>query len=268
MIKRMVISLGLAIFCFFFLFGQSTFAQVSKKGYRSIELLHKGHIRGKVRYTGPAMELPEIEITKDPNVCGSQPRKLKAIDISGDGALRNAVVYIADITRGKPFSPVAGPPVLEQKGCAYYPHVQVVPGRSTLKIVNEDKLWHNVHAYLFPYDTQFVLYPSSLPGGGRTLFNAAMLKFVKKIFRDLPEKGIVKFMCDAGHTWMTAYIVLAEHPYFAKVDQDGRFELKDVPVGTYELAVWHEYFGTKTKDIEIFDNTYTRVDFVYKQGSE
>lgn len=264
MIKNLVISAGFLLLC---LLWQNTVAQVStKKGYRAIDLIHKGHIRGKVTYSGPAIELPTIEITKDEKTCDSKPRKLKAIDIGGDGALKNSVVYIMDIKRGKSFSPMTGPPVLEQNNCAYHPHVQVVPERTTLKILNEDNLWHNVHAYLFPYETQFVLYPSSLPAGGMTLFNVAMLQFVKKIFRDLPEKGIVKFTCDAGHTWMTAYIVIAEHPYFVKVDDHGRFELKDIPVGTYDIAVWHEYFGTQTKEVHIFDNTYTTVDFKYKQG--
>lgn len=265
MCKKRMFSAGVVTLC---LLSQTVFAQVSTtKGYRSVELLHRGHIRGKVTYTGAAIELPSIEITKDERVCGSEPRKLKAIDIGIDGALRNAVVYLTDIKRGKPFAPVAGPAVVEQRGCAYHPHVQVVPERSTLKILNEDKIWHNVHAYLFPYDTQFVLYPSSLPARGKTLFNVAMIKAVRKIVRNLPEKGIVKFACDAGHSWMTAYIVVAEHPYFAKVDERGGFELKDVPIGTYEIAVWHEYFGTQTKEVQVSGNIYNRVNFVFNQHS-
>ncbi|MFQ5674355.1 MAG: carboxypeptidase regulatory-like domain-containing protein [bacterium] len=244
--------------------GIDGFPQAKEKGYRSVELVHKGHIRGQVTYTGPAIELPSISITKDENVCGSEPRPLKAIDVGNNGALRNAVVYISDIKSGKPFAPVSGPAVLDQKGCAYHPHVQVVPERATLKILNEDNTWHNVHAYLFPYDTQFVLYPNSLPARGKTLFNKAMIKVVKQIVRNLPESGIIKFVCDAGHSWMTAYVVVAEHPYFVKVDEQGRFELKDVPVGTYKIAVWHEYFGTQIQEIKVSPNIYQRVNFVYK----
>ncbi len=242
----------------------AAYPQPHQAGYKAVELTHKGHIHGSVRYVGPAIELPTVEITKDENICGREPRKLKAIDLAANGYLRNAVVYISDIRRGKPFAPMAGPATLEQERCAYHPHVQVVPMRSTLKILNKDQLWHNVHAYHFPYETQFVLYPNSLPAGGRTLFNVAMLKFVKQVVRDLTEPGIVKFTCDAGHTWMTAYVVVAENPYFVKVDDNGRFELKDVPIGHYELGVWHEYFGTQKQEIQVFENTYTTVNFTFK----
>ena len=258
--KVVILSTLLSGLCPFWTQG---FPQTKDKGYRSVELVHKGHIRGEVTYSGPAIELPSLTITKDQNVCGSEPRPLKAIDVGSNGALRNAVVYITDIKRGKPFAPVTGPAILDQKGCAYHPHVQVVPERSTLKILNEDNIWHNVHAYLFPYDTQFVLYPNSLPAGGKTLFNRAMINVVKKIVRNLPESGIIKFACDAGHSWMTAYIIVAEHPYFVKVDERGHFEIKDVPVGTYEIAVWHEYFGTQVKEVQVSPNIYQRVNFEY-----
>jgi hypothetical protein len=34
-----------------------------------------------------------------------------------------------------------------------------------------------------------------------------------------------------------------ENPYYATTDQDGHFEIGDIPPGTYKLIVWHPYIG-------------------------
>lgn len=39
---------------------------------------------------------------------------------------------------------------------------------------------------------------------------------------------------------MSAYVVVVEHPYYAGTDAAGRFELTDIPPGTYTLKLWHE----------------------------
>jgi hypothetical protein len=31
-----------------------------------------------------------------------------------------------------------------------------------------------------------------------------------------------------------------DHPYFAITDQDGKFEIKDAPVGKWRIVYWHE----------------------------
>jgi hypothetical protein len=39
---------------------------------------------------------------------------------------------------------------------------------------------------------------------------------------------------------MSAWIAVMDTPYFALTDAQGRFEIKNVPAGTYTLAAWHE----------------------------
>ena len=46
-------------------------------------------------------------------------------------------------------------------------------------------------------------------------------------------------VCDI-HTWMKAYWMVVDSPYFAVTDAHGNFTLKDVPAGTQKVVVWQE----------------------------
>jgi hypothetical protein len=52
--------------------------------------------------------------------------------------------------------------------------------------------------------------------------------------------GLVHLRCNGGHVWMNAEMVVVPHPYYAVTDESGRFELTDVPPGTYQIVAWHE----------------------------
>ena len=45
--------------------------------------------------------------------------------------------------------------------------------------------------------------------------------------------------CDV-HGWMTAWVVVEKHPFFAVTAADGSFQLPKLPPGTYTIEVWHE----------------------------
>ena len=45
------------------------------------------------------------------------------------------------------------------------------------------------------------------------------------------------------YPWMGGYVWAFDHPYFAVTDADGRFELPNVPAGTWRLVAWHEVVG-------------------------
>ena len=39
---------------------------------------------------------------------------------------------------------------------------------------------------------------------------------------------------------MNAEIMVMPHPYYTVTDENGSFELADVPPGQYEIVAWHE----------------------------
>jgi hypothetical protein len=61
---------------------------------------------------------------------------------------------------------------------------------------------------------------------------------------------MLPFKCDV-HGWMSAYVGVLDHPYFAVTAEDGKFELPGLPPGTYTIEAWHERLGTLTQSVTI-----------------
>ena len=45
------------------------------------------------------------------------------------------------------------------------------------------------------------------------------------------------------HPAMSAVVRVFEHGYFALTDVDGAFVIKDAPIGTFRIFIWHEAIG-------------------------
>jgi hypothetical protein len=60
------------------------------------------------------------------------------------------------------------------------------------------------------------------------------------ISRDMNTPGLVNLKCNGGHVWMNAEMFVAPHPYYAVTDENGAFQLTNVPPGEYTIVAWHE----------------------------
>ena len=49
----------------------------------------------------------------------------------------------------------------------------------------------------------------------------------------------IQYKCTI-HGWMTGYVRIFDHPYYAVTDADGKFEIKNAPAGKYRIVYWHE----------------------------
>jgi len=190
-----------------------------------------GSIEGQVTYKGP-VETRKIIPNKDVEVCGGI-REEALIDVSSDGAVQNAAVYLVDVAKGKAWPPAGKPPEIDNVKCRFVPNVLVVPAGS-LDVVNKDPVLHNTHGYY----------------GKRTAFNMAQPNEGQVISADLPRAGIVRVDCDV-HGWMEGWIYVVNNPYYAITGADGKFSITDVPPGTYKLVAVQSVTGPNEQTVTV-----------------
>lgn len=136
-------------------------------------------------------------------------------DCGGD--CENFLVYI----EGGPTQNGQGTSVdFDQRDKVFIPHVLPVLQGATVNIKNGDPFLHNVHVYQ----------------GKDTVLNIALPFQGQVIEHSFSEPGVYDVSCDA-HPEMSAYIVVLESPHFTTPNEDGTYEITDVPTGTYSLAV-------------------------------
>lgn len=191
-----------------------------------------GVISGTVRFGGVAPAPGRVPVTKDPQVCGAD-KPDESLLVSPSKGLANAVVFIDKIDHGKPI--VAGHAELDNTTCRYEPHVQAFAVGTELHVKNNDAVLHNTHIRL----------PTS------DVFNYALPEKGQIIKKKITRPGLMKVACDAGHTWMNAWIAVFDHPYFAVTDKEGHFALHDVPPGAYTVMFWHEKLGKGSQKVTV-----------------
>lgn len=204
-----------------------------------------GSVSGTVVYKGKAPDKKKLQVTKDAAICGKKDIYDESLVVGRGGALANTVVFIDGIAGGK----AAGAKVvLDQVGCRYAPHVQAAMIGSKLTVKNSDAAMHNVHSYL----------------NGSTVFNFATPTQGSQVEKELEEEGPIAVKCDAGHTWMNAWVYVLEHSYFSVTGQDGKFTIEGVPPGTYQVKTWHEKLGEKSGNVTVEANGTATMSFEYK----
>jgi hypothetical protein len=232
--KRIYLGIGLLL-----LFSLSCMAlSNAKSAYRSIKVEKGGSITGTVIFQGKSLPEHSIQIEKDAEHCGYSLPSPRLV-VGENGGVQNAIVFLEDITRGKALN-ISGVSVLDQKGCEFDPHVMVHPLGAKLEILNSDAILHNVHT-------------QSIAGNYRTVFNIAQpVQGQRTVVREtvFTQPELIKVVCDAGHPWMSAYIMIADHPYYVVTDENGHFELTDIPPGTYTLKMWHEGVHITHTDVQ------------------
>lgn len=219
-------------------------------GAEDVALGPTGTIRGAVMLDGPA---PAREAVSLPGECrGVHAGGVVVPDdvLVRDGLVQNAFVVLRGVdNRAAPAAPDTDV-LIDQVGCMFTPRVVGVRVRQQLRLLNSDAVLHNVHA-LPEINSEFNV---GMPTQGMV---------VQKSFKR-PET-MVRIKCDV-HPWMGAWVGVVDHPWFDVSDDAGAFELSDVPVGTYELEVWHEVFGRVTREVEVRDGMVSDVGVSLEAG--
>jgi plastocyanin len=200
-----------------------------------------GVIRGVVSYAGP-VEPRKLPVTIDQYVCGSA-KPSEELVVGPQRGVKNAVVWLQSPPAGAAWPTAPVKVEMDQKGCVFVPRVVLVPAGGTVEFLNSDRLLHNLHSASKDNPT----FNRTQPRG-----RAIPIAFAK------PE--IIRINCDL-HSWMRAWVVVADHPYYALTGDTGEFELPNVPAGKYTLQIWQETLGITSREVTVAaDDARVKVD--------
>lgn len=205
-----------------------------------------GAVVGRVSVAGNLQKPKPLQVFKNRGFCGATVPN-ETLLISADRGVRNAVVLFRPLDRRAPAQPERL--VLDNRQCAFVPHVQVAAVGSELLLKNSDPILHTVHARL----------------GTETLFNVGLPKW-REVTKRLERVGVIRINCDVLHTWMSAAIVVTDTPFFAVTGVNGSFVVDQLPTGSYQAEIWHEKLGAKTLRLSVTGDNVISLDIVYALG--
>ncbi len=153
-----------------------------------------------------------------------------------------AVVYLEplDVSQQKPKPQEY---TIRQERISFQPQFSVVTVGSSIRFENHDQEIHNVKSN--SPSNRFDV-GAHLPGTVKTVY--------------LKRPGAVPLRCKV-HQEMKGLIFVSPFPYFAVTDAEGRFHVSDIPLGKYQLEVWHPRLSTE--EVE-----QSRRQLTLKQGDQ
>jgi plastocyanin len=205
-----------------------------------------GIVKATTRLEGKVPPPKEINV----GTCSAEVKGPVLSDtvLAKDGKLQNVFVWIKkgiDVSKAPAAPPE--PVVMDQKACMYTPHV--VGARVGQKIVflNSDPVPHNVRTVL----------------GEETLFNEMMQTKGTRLSKVIDKEQVpARAKCDI-HPWMSAFVGVVPHPWFAVSSDKGEAELVNVPEGDVEVEAWHEAYGRSVKPVKVKPRESVAVEFVF-----
>jgi plastocyanin len=164
------------------------------------------------------------------------------VDATPAKYLEETVVFLKD---AKP----SGPPRtvdMDQRALKFSPKVLVVAKGDTVKFLNHDTVAHNVYS----------------PDG--EAYNLGTFKPNEDRTRTFDQEGAYTQLCSI-HPEMLAFIFVAPTRHAAAVDAKGHYTIKDVPPGTYKLAIWNSHLKAPDKPVTVEAGKAATADFSLKR---
>jgi len=206
-------------------------------------------IRGVVSFTGKPrkMKVPKARLAAD--YCKNRPSVHDAVRVHG-GGLADVLVRIAVGEVAATFEAPAAPVRIDSVDCMLRPRMAGALVGQSLAIANIDPTPKKLQ--LLRGDETVLEWTQ--PHGGAPLATK------------LEKPGMYRLGSDL-HPWITGFVAVSDHPFFAVSGQDGSFEIEGVAPGSYTLESWHAIYGSEKMRIEITAGATVFAHFSY-HGAE
>jgi len=249
-------------------------------GYEEATITDGGTLSGVVKLRGdtPRPKGYNLVTFPDPVYCGRISdgrgwRLLQPFDVNEDQGFKNVVILFEKIARGKPFPKMTSR--IEAIDCKFDPYIIIVRDREKVEIVNMDPVMHDIQAYETSRLGARVLFNVPLPMSkylrkenfmeGASVKNRAGQVMTQRIKMG---KGRNVFVMQCGfHAYMESWGLAVKNPYYAISQENGIYQITDIPPGTYTVTIWHPMVTREfTVTIESGKSTTLNIDIDAPQG--
>ena len=209
-------------------------------------ILNAGTLKGTVSYAGNNKTPKSLKMDSDP-VCGNShetPPLKEDFILDENNNFKNVLVWLKNTEEFN--SEISSDPIhINQTGCVYSPHVLGVMTNQKVLIKNSDKTLHNVHSMPDKNSSFNSAQPAGVPD-------------IEQSFSVAEDPFYIK--CDV-HPWMKVWVFVSDHPYFAVTDDNGNYEINNIPPGAYEVVFWQEKLSNlpKKKYVQVINIESTTI---------
>ena len=222
--------------------------------YEESTVSNGGTVKGTVQLYGEPPAPASFDLSRFPDrvYCGALSdgsgfRLLRTVTIGKNQGLKDVVVTIENVEKGKPFELTETN--LEANICQFVPFVSIMRDNHPLIVKNLDPVSHDLQFYERDREHVFIMFhrPSLTRTGTRD-----MIRFTG-------QRRDVTMQC-GFHPYMQGHGLAVDNPYYAITDVDGTFEIKEIPAGTYRVKAWHPTLGEKVQNVTVAANGTTSLD--------
>jgi hypothetical protein len=226
--------------------------------YEETTVSNVGTVTGTVQLYGEPPPPESFDLSRFPDrvYCGalsdgSGYRLLRTVTIGKNQGLKDVVVTIENVEKGKPFGMTETN--LEANVCQFIPFVSVMRENHPLIVKNIDPVSHDLQFYERYREHVFIMFhrPALTRSG------------TSDIIRFTGHRRDVSMQC-GFHPYMQGHGLAVDNPYYAVTSLEGTFEIKDLPSGNYRIKAWHPTLGEKVQNIAVTANGTTSLGFNFE----
>ena len=224
--------------------------------YQEINVQSGGTIKGVAKMTGKMpfprvyhlILFPNIDMCAEVDTDSEMNRVLDDFKVSPDGGLKDVVIALEHVDAGKPFN--KEPINILSENCKFFPDVNLIRQGETFKVDNVDAVMHNSQVY--QKERGKILLNIPIP--------AEEVSEGKVVFKK--KYKIMQMICGM-HEFMQTWGYRVQNPYYFKTDDQGNFNIDDIPPGEYIVNAWHYLMKPQKRKIKIAEGETIDLSFEF-----
>ena len=224
--------------------------------YQEINVQNGGTIKGNAKMIGSMpypriyhlILFPNIDMCAEVDTDDEMNRVLDDFKVSPAGGLKDVAITLEHVEAGKPFN--KEPINILSENCKFFPDLNFIRQGESFKVDNLDAVMHNSQVYQKERGKILlnIPIPAEEVSDGKVTF--------KKKYK------IMQMICGM-HEFMQTWGYRVQNPYYFKTDDQGSYNIGDIPPGEYIVNAWHYLMKPQKRKIKIAAGETIDLSFVF-----